>query len=311
MWAMPQRRGYAGVLNGRLVGFMLAAVAIVATFVLVFGHPKSHLTAHAGGPPPGSTSMSPTPMGSATPTPMDHQSEPPEPTEAGEPSEAAEPSEPPEPPPSNLADLKVTGELQLDATWSLELALAIGAGIVAAGRRTPLIRGAAIVVAFLLSIFLLAGLLRAATTSMLSWLWFVLPLLTAMVVGVTGCILLKVVPGRPPPPWVPTTIKTGRKAAVPINDRRKRKVQPSWQSTVIAIGFIAFAGFGLWLAVGHDFATIWAGIGTVIGVLTGAIPAYFFKQQADSQTRRANAFAGALAPETYKALIDSHPELAG
>lgn len=88
-------------------------------------------------------------------------------------------------------------------------------------------------------------------------------------------------------------------------------MQPSWQSTVIAFGFIAFASFGLWLAVtSGNFSTVWAGLGTVVGVLTGAIPAYFFKQQADRQSKKATTFAGALPPDTYNALITQHPDLA-
>jgi multidrug transporter EmrE-like cation transporter len=88
-------------------------------------------------------------------------------------------------------------------------------------------------------------------------------------------------------------------------------VQQSWQSTVIALGFIAFAGLGLYLAVSsNNFSTVWAGIGTVVGVLTGAIPSYFFKQQADAQIKKATAFAGAMDHVTYQKLIDDHPEFA-
>ena len=86
-------------------------------------------------------------------------------------------------------------------------------------------------------------------------------------------------------------------------------MQPSWQSTVIAVGFIAFAGLALWVAAAHDFATIWSGVGTVIGVLTGAIPSYFFKQQADTQAKKAEAFAGALDPAKYQELMATNPQL--
>lgn len=85
--------------------------------------------------------------------------------------------------------------------------------------------------------------------------------------------------------------------------------QQSWQSTVIALGFIAFAGFALWVAANHDFSTIWAGIGTIVGVLTGAIPSYFFKQQSDKATAKASALAGITGPVEYRALMDKHPEL--
>jgi len=85
--------------------------------------------------------------------------------------------------------------------------------------------------------------------------------------------------------------------------------QQSWQSTVIALGFIVFAGFALWVAADHNFSDIWAGVGTIVGVLTGAIPSYFFKQQSDKATAKASALAGITDPNEYKALMDKHPEL--
>jgi hypothetical protein len=85
--------------------------------------------------------------------------------------------------------------------------------------------------------------------------------------------------------------------------------QQSWQSTVIGLGFLAFAGFALWVAADHNFSAIWAGVGTIVGVLTGAIPSYFFKQQSDKATAKASALAGITDPTEYKALMDKHPEL--
>jgi hypothetical protein len=41
------------------------------------------------------------------------------------------------------------------------------------------------------------------------------------------------------------------------------------QSTIIALGFIAFLGFVLWVTTDHNVSTIWARIGIIIGVLTG------------------------------------------
>ena len=86
--------------------------------------------------------------------------------------------------------------------------------------------------------------------------------------------------------------------------------QQSWQSTVIALGFIAFAGFALWVAADHNFSAIWAGVGTIVGVLTGAIPSYFFKQQSDKATAKATALAGITDPAAYHTLMNQHPELA-
>jgi hypothetical protein len=93
--------------------------------------------------------------------------------------------------------------------------------------------------------------------------------------------------------------------------------QQSWQSTVIGLGFIAFAGFALWVAADHNFSAIWAGVGTIIGVVTGAIPSYFFKQQSDKATAKSDkatakvtALAGIADPAAYRTLMDDHPELA-
>ena len=48
--------------------------------------------------------------------------------------------------------------------------------------------------------------------------------------------------------------------------------QQSWQSTVIALGFIAFAGFALWVAADHNFSAIWGNQlrGRVTCVVVGA-----------------------------------------
>ena len=56
--------------------------------------------------------------------------------------------------------------------------------------------------------------------------------------------------------------------------------QPSWQSTIIAVTLIALVG-AIFLVVyagdGVDAALkVWGAIGTIVGVLTGAIPTYFF-----------------------------------
>jgi xanthine/uracil permease len=84
--------------------------------------------------------------------------------------------------------------------------------------------------------------------------------------------------------------------------------QQSWQSTVIALGFLAFAAFALWVAADHSFSTIWSGVGVIVGVVTGAIPSYFFKQQSDKATAKATALAGIANPADYKALMTEHPE---
>lgn len=65
--------------------------------------------------------------------------------------------------------------------------------------------------------------------------------------------------------------------------------QPSWPSAVVALGFLALIGFMFYLAVENDFETVWAGAGTIVGVAVGAIPSYFFHQQAQQAEARADA----------------------
>ncbi len=58
---------------------------------------------------------------------------------------------------------------------------------------------------------------------------------------------------------------------------------PSWQSTVIALALIALVG-GIFIVVFEQEGTgsaleVWAALGTIVGVIAGAIPTYFFGQQ--------------------------------
>lgn len=64
---------------------------------------------------------------------------------------------------------------------------------------------------------------------------------------------------------------------------------PSWQSTVIAVALIALVG-SIFLVVyskdGIDAAMqAWGAVGTVVGVLTGAVPTYFFGRAANESLR--------------------------
>jgi hypothetical protein len=45
--------------------------------------------------------------------------------------------------------------------------------------------------------------------------------------------------------------------------------QQSWQLIIIALGFIAFLAFVLWVTADPNVSTIWARVGIAIGVLTG------------------------------------------
>lgn len=48
--------------------------------------------------------------------------------------------------------------------------------------------------------------------------------------------------------------------------------QRLWAALVMALAFLALVAFMFAEAVDHDFAVIWAGVGTIVGVVTGAIP---------------------------------------
>lgn len=80
---------------------------------------------------------------------------------------------------------------------------------------------------------------------------------------------------------------------------------PSWPSAVVAVAFIALVALMFYLAVNSStsFDTIWAGAGSVVGVVIGAIPTYFFAQQSQKSERRAQILAGAVDPEKFQALV--------
>lgn len=65
---------------------------------------------------------------------------------------------------------------------------------------------------------------------------------------------------------------------------------PSWQSTVIACFLIGLVG-GIFIVVyagdGVDDALkAWAAVGTIVGVITGAVPTYFFGQSQTAQAEK-------------------------
>lgn len=66
--------------------------------------------------------------------------------------------------------------------------------------------------------------------------------------------------------------------------------KPSWQSTVVGVAFIA-AVTGIFIVVvakdGIDAGLkAWAAIGTVVGVITGVVPTYFFSRTAASTAQQ-------------------------
>jgi hypothetical protein len=84
---------------------------------------------------------------------------------------------------------------------------------------------------------------------------------------------------------------------------------PSWPSAVVAVFLIGLVGLMFYEAVNHDFVKIWAGAGSIVGVLVGAVPSYFFHQQAAKANERANLTAGALDSERFQTLKQEHRQL--
>jgi hypothetical protein len=82
----------------------------------------------------------------------------------------------------------------------------------------------------------------------------------------------------------------------------------NWPAAVVAVAFIALVGVMFWKATDGDFATIWAGVGTVVGVVTGSIPAYFFRTEARKAGARAEAIAGAAPAGTVEQARQAVPE---
>ena len=80
-------------------------------------------------------------------------------------------------------------------------------------------------------------------------------------------------------------------------------------SSLVALGFLTLVAIIFWRAteLNQDFDRIWGAAGTIIGVVVGAIPSFFFQRQARSErTRsallsdRATALATLVPPEYSK-----------
>jgi hypothetical protein len=84
--------------------------------------------------------------------------------------------------------------------------------------------------------------------------------------------------------------------------------QPSWPSAIVAVAVIALVGLMFWKAVDTDFAKVWAGVGTVVGVVTGAIPSYFFHAQAQKASARAEAISAEAPAEAVTAARAKVPQ---
>ena len=78
---------------------------------------------------------------------------------------------------------------------------------------------------------------------------------------------------------------------------------------MVALGFLALVAIIFWRATetGQDFATIWAATGTIVGVVVGTIPTFFFQRQVSFERARsakladkATAIAGASTPQAMQ-----------
>jgi hypothetical protein len=83
---------------------------------------------------------------------------------------------------------------------------------------------------------------------------------------------------------------------------------PSWPSAFVAVAIIALVGLMFWKAVDNDFTTVWTGVGSVVGLVTGAIPAYFFHTEAQKAGARAEAIAAEASPDVVQAARAKAPE---
>ena len=92
------------------------------------------------------------------------------------------------------------------------------------------------------------------------------------------------------------------------------------QATVVAVGYVLLVGVIAVVALDNysvdDFLKVWAVLGTLIGVLTGAVPSYFFalsasgaraaQEQAD---QRSQVILGAADPKVIEKAKELHPDL--
>jgi hypothetical protein len=90
----------------------------------------------------------------------------------------------------------------------------------------------------------------------------------------------------------------------------------AFASALVALGFLALVGVIFWRATesGQDFDKIWAATGTIVGVVIGAIPSFFFQRQVRSErTRsavlgdRATALAAASTADQVRDAIKMAP----
>ena len=79
---------------------------------------------------------------------------------------------------------------------------------------------------------------------------------------------------------------------------------PSWPLAIVALGFLAFVAVLFLIPYyrdGIDVALeVWSAIGTVVGVLIGAVPAYYFGKVARDAQKNAQALRMAADDATIE-----------
>jgi hypothetical protein len=64
-------------------------------------------------------------------------------------------------------------------------------------------------------------------------------------------------------------------------------------SALVALGFLALVAIIFWRATepAQNFDKIWAATGTIVGVVVGAIPSFFFQRQVRAERTRSSVLA--------------------
>ncbi len=88
-------------------------------------------------------------------------------------------------------------------------------------------------------------------------------------------------------------------------------------AAAVAVAFLALVGLIFWRATmpGADFGTIWGSTSAIVGVVIGAIPSFFFRNQAKSERVRSaqlgdrnTALAAAASVEQVMAAMKIAPK---
>lgn len=91
---------------------------------------------------------------------------------------------------------------------------------------------------------------------------------------------------------------------------------PNIAQAIVALGFFGLLGFVLWLAVDNydNFNKAWGLVAPLVGIVIGAIPSYFFREQAaaaeakvdekETQVEKKEMQVQTLLEKTDPAVID-------